>query len=114
VWGEIGWQSSEYAFGEDYRQAGFNLLDEKVDGLVAALGTQFQPRPSLRVSGNVEWLRDREDLDRTLTRSSLELAQSIRNAEVFGRWTTGDLNAPRAISDEFTVNVFALGVRTRF
>lgn len=114
AWGEIGWQSSDYAFGEDYRQAGFNLLDEKVEGLVAALGTQFQPRPSLRVSGNVEWLRDREDLDRTLTRSSLELAQSIRNAEVFGRWTTGDLNAPRAISDEFTVNVFALGVRTRF
>jgi hypothetical protein len=115
VWGEAGWLSTKYEFDDTVEHAGFLWLDEAVRGLVFALGTELRPRESTRVTGNVEWIRDEEDLDRTLLRGSLELAQTLRNdIEVFGRWTTGSLDAPRALGDEFDVDLFAIGVRTRF
>jgi len=115
IWGEVGWLSTEYRFDDTVEHAGFLWLDESVEGIVVALGGEMHPRESLRVIANAEWVRDEEDLDRTLTRGSLELAQMLRNnIEVFGRWTTSDLDAPRSLTDEFNVDLFAIGVRTKF
>jgi hypothetical protein len=119
VWGEVGWLSTEYRFDDTVEHAGFRWLDESVQGIVVALGGEMHPRESLRVIANAEWVRDEEDLDRTLgrtlTRGSIELAQMLRNnIEVFGRWTTSDLDAPRSLTDEFNVDLFAIGVRTKF
>lgn len=115
AWGEAGWISTEYRFDDVTEHAGFLWLDESVKGLVLALGSEAHPIESLRITGNVEWVRDDEDLDRTLVRASVELAQMLRNrVEVFGRWTTSDLDAPRSFADEFNVDLFAIGVRTKF
>jgi len=115
VWGEAGWLSTEYRFDDATTHAGFLWLDESVEGLVLALGSEIHPREALRITGNVEWVRDEDDLDRTLVRGSLELAQTLRNnVELFGRWTTSDLDAPRSLVDEFNVDLFAIGVRTKF
>jgi len=115
IWGETGWLSTEYRFDDVVEHAGFLWLDESVKGVIVALGGEIHPRQSLRVIGNVEWVRDEDDLDRTLTRGSIELAQMLRNdIEVFGRWTTSDLDAPRSAADQFNVDLFAIGVRTKF
>lgn len=115
VWGETGWLSTEYRFDDVAEPAGFRSLDESVTGLVVALGGEAHPRESLRVIGNVEWVRDEDDLDRTLTRASIELAQMLHNdIEIFGRWATSDLDAPRSTADQFNVDLFAVGIRTKF
>lgn len=114
-WGETGWLGTEYEFDQSYAQPGFALVDESLDGLVASIGCEVRPREGTRVAGQVEWVRDREDVDRTLARGYLEAGQTIRSRfEIYGRWTYGDLDAPRSLATEYTTNLFALGIRANF
>lgn len=115
VWGELGWLTTEYEFDDLVTHAGFRAVQESVSGIVAVAGGEFSPREGSRLTGRFEWIRDEEDLDRTLTRGSLELAQSLRSGmEVFGRWSAGDYDSSPGGFDEHSVNLFALGVRTTF
>ncbi|HEX9149193.1 MAG TPA: hypothetical protein VF958_08545 [Thermoanaerobaculia bacterium] len=115
AWGEAGWLSTEYEYNASFDQPGFSSMSEKIEGLVASAGAEVRPRDGTRVIGQVEWVRDRADLDRTLTRASLELAQTIHTRfELFGRWFVGDLDAPHAQQSNYSVNLFAVGVRTNF
>ncbi|MFA6958324.1 MAG: hypothetical protein WC538_20840 [Thermoanaerobaculia bacterium] len=115
TWGEIGWLSNEYDYDDVYDQPGFAPVSEDVEGMVIAAGTEVRPREGTRVIGQIEWVRDDQDLDRTLTRASLEVAQMIRSRfELFGRWYLGDSDAPRSTQSEYSVNLFALGIRANF
>ncbi len=115
VWVELGWISTDYAFDGLATHAGFRTLDESVEGIVALAGGEFAPREGSRLTGRVEWIRDQEDMDRTLTRGSLEFAQAVRSGmELFGRWSAGDYDSALSGFDDHSVNLFALGVRTTF
>lgn len=115
VWGELGWLSTEYDFDDLVTHPGFRAIDESVEGIVALAGGEFSPREGSRLTGRLEWIRDREDLDRTLTRGSLEFAQAFRtDVEIFGRWSAGEYDSSVSGFDDHSVNLFALGVRTTF
>lgn len=115
TWGEVGWLSNEYEYDHLYDQPGFAPISEDIEGIVISAGAEIRPRDGTRLIGQLEWVRDDEDLDRTLTRASLELAQTFRSRfELFGRWYLGDSDAPRSAQSEYSVNLFALGIRTNF
>ena len=115
VWGELGWLTTEHEFDDLITHAGFRAVDESVAGIVALAGGEFSPSARSRLTGRLEWIRDDEDLDRTLTRASPEFAQAVRGAvEVFGRWSAGDYDSARSGFEDHSVNLFALGVRTTF
>jgi hypothetical protein len=115
VWGELGWLTTEYDFDDLVTHPGFRAVQESVEGIVALAGGEFSPREGARLTGRLEWIRDQEDLDRTLTRGSLELAQAVRTGvELFGRWSAGEYDSSLSGFDGHSVNLFALGVRTTF
>jgi hypothetical protein len=115
VWGEVGWLSNEYDFDSLVEQPGFASVDERIDGLVVSAGGEARPREGTRIHGEIEWVRDREDVDRTLTRVSLEVGQSITERfELFGRWFRGDADVARSMPSEYSNDLFALGIRANF
>ena len=114
VWAELGWLSGELDFPVS-ELAGATPASERISGAVAVLGGDFQAWDGGTVAGQLEWVDNGDDLDRSLLRSWLRVEQEIGQAlSVFARWSYWDFSNTFATADEYTAHVFAAGVRATF
>ena len=115
VWGEVGWLTIDYNLDEFAVPTGLLPLSEKIGGLVTVLGGETTAWKGSHLSGQVEWIQNRNDLDSELLRAYLRLDQELTpRLSLFARLGQWQLDNAAAAADEYTVSVFAGGVRASF
>ena len=111
-WIEVGLITLEYDYSDSGVAGAFVPLSEKVTGTVVALGGQWSAWRKGNLRARLEMIDDGSDLDRQLTRASLEASHSLREKlDLFARWSMWDLVDARAKSDEYTYQIFTAGAR---
>ena len=115
VWVEAGWLESEFGFDDTVELPGFAPVDETVSGTVAALGADFGAWEGGRLSGRAEWTQASDDLDNDLFRGYIQADHTLTSGlGLFARWAYWTFTNTLAPTAEYTVNVFAGGIRVSF
>jgi len=114
LWAELGWLSGEFDLPAA-ELAGAAPVSEKISGVVAVLGGDFQAWEGGSVAGQVAWVDNGDRRDKSLIRSWVRVEQEIGQAlSLFARWSYWDFQNTFASADEYTAHVFAAGVRASF
>ncbi|MCP4896438.1 MAG: hypothetical protein GY906_05630 [bacterium] len=114
-WVEAGWLESQFEFANVVELPGFELVDETVSGTVAAFGADFGAWNNGRVSGRLEWTQGSGSLDNDLLRGHVQFDHTFGSGfALFGRWAYWEYTNNLAPTNDYAVNVIAVGVRASF
>lgn len=114
VWVEAGWLQSKYEVPV-FQPVNFAPLSETVSGTVTALGGETSLWTGGILSGQAQWVKNRDRKETELVSGSLRLEQRLSKTwSTYLRWGYWNFSNPEAPSAGYTAHVITAGLRAAF